>query len=208
QYDAFNQQKKKVQSKGLMKSIFRDQSQGDLLKVNAEKLNKLQQQCDELLKKVREQEMLVMSQFYSVQIHLMELAKKQLRGVLMKVGQFNVQRRRERQHLRFYANKLEELKPIIEVKSFLEDVIKPDIISGNLPLDSDEVEKITQSIERILKVDLTENDLMLRLSPLKEIDEEPLQTDFKSKYPLFPLNLTEADILSELPKPPEYIEIK
>lgn len=207
QYDAFDQQKKKVQSKGLMKSIFRDQSQGELLKVNAEKLNTLQQQCDELLKIVKEQETLVMSQLYSIQNHITELAKKRLRGILMQVGQLNVQRRRERQHLRSYANKLEEFKPIIEVQSFLRDAIKPVIISGDLPLESGEIEKISQNIERILKVDLTENGLMSRLSSVKNTDEEPIQTDFESQYPLYSLNLTEADILSELPELPERIDI-
>lgn len=200
QYEAYEQQQEVQNGKST------DELQDELMKVNVEKLNTIQQQCVDVLEEVKEQEKEVISMLYSIQNHLTELAKKRLRGILMKVGELNVQRRRERKHLHSYANKLEEFKPLVEVQGFLRDAIKPAIVSGELPLDSNDMKAANEMIERILKVDLTEKGLMLKLSSVKNMEEQPIQTDFESKYPLYSLNLTEADIRSELPGVPEYIE--
>lgn len=208
EYNALDEQQKKLNGKGLMKSLFGGNKRNDLLDNRINNLNKLQIICKKHYEDIQKLEKELLNDLYIVQNHINELVKKRLHGILMQVAELNVQRNYERLHIKSYADKLSEFTCVVEAQGFLRDAIKPFLLSEQLPLTVNEKKQVESLIDLICKVDLTEEGLLSRLSFTRQADEKPIETDFDTKYPLHSLSLTEADIVSDIPEVPEVIQLQ
>ena len=169
-------------------------------------LNKIQEQLAEKTELIFKYEEFVCKNLYVVQNRLNELADKRLITIQHQVDDLNIQRKRERTHMKSYANKLSEFNCIVEAQSFLKDAIQPYLLDDSLPITDQEKDQIRNTIECICAVDLTHQAMYKRLN-VNDSDELLSQFDFNAKFKLMGLSLTEADIVSEIPELPQAIEL-
>ena len=209
EYERLDAQHNKVHGKGLMKVIFGHHTQNEFPKEHVEKLNEQQEYCAALLEKIYEAEEVVLLEFDRVQIHLMDLLKKQLAQVERKVVELNEQRDKEKHSLKMYKAKLNEFSCIIEAQGYLRNVIEPFLLSEHLPLRDKDRTMLQETMERISAIDLTNNGLLARSHMKNQIESKAIPFDFEEKYPLYKLVLTEEDIKStDIPEIPKKLNIQ
>lgn len=205
EYARLEKQYKKQTHQNLAFPMLREEAQGVMLeRINS--LNKIQSQLTEIVEQIGTYEEFVCENLYVIQNRLNELAKKRLSTIQGQVSELNIQRKRERTYLKSYADKLTEFNCIIEAQSFLRDAILPYLLDQQLPISEQEKAHILNTIECICATDLTHQALYKRLN-ISDTDDLLTQMDFEAKYKLNGLSLTEADILSEIPKLPNVIEL-
>ena len=183
-----------------------EEEMSDLMSDRMTSLNKVQAQLVEKMEHISKYEEFVRKNLYIVQNRLNELADQRLSTIQNQVDDLNIQRKRERTHLKSYANKLTEFNCIVEAQSFLKDAIQPCLLDERLPITDQEKDQILNTIECICAVDLTHQALYKRLN-VNDSDDLLTQLDFNSKFKLIGLSLTEADIVSEIPGLPQVIEL-
>lgn len=209
EYNYFEMQQKKFMKKSIV-ALFtdKDKIQKELLINKAEKLNELQAKCEVVYKDIRKFELELMNDLNDIQRHINELAENRLKRILNKVEHLNVERKSERVTIQRYVDKLNEFQCIVDVQDILREEIKPFIENGELPYTPDELQTVLISIENILRIKLIEDTIISNVE--SELNEEiaKIKADFEEKYPFHPLDLTENDIISEIPTLPEMIDIE
>lgn len=179
-----------------------EESELPLVSERIQTLNKIQAQCEQKLVFIKKCERFVLENLTTVQVRLNELTEERLSTIQNQLIELETQRKRERSYMMSSVNKLGEFNCIAEAQSFLKDAIEPLLLEGVLPIKEQEKMQIQHTIERIVTVDLTHE-----APTIAELDELQEQPDFDETYNLFELNLSEEDIVSDLPELPEVIEI-
>lgn len=178
-----------------------EESELPLVSERIQALNKIQAQCEQKLVFIKKCERFVLKNLTIVQVRLNELAEERLSTIQNQLIELETQRKRERSYMMSSVNKLGEFNCIAEAQSFLKDAIEPLLLEGVLPIKEQEKMQIQHTVDRIVSVDLTRE-----APPIVELDELQEQPDFDETYNLFELNLSEEDIVSDLPELPEVIE--
>lgn len=178
-----------------------EESELPLVSERIQALNKIQAQCEQKLVFIKKCERFVLKNLTIVQVRLNELAEERLSTIQNQLIELETQRKRERSYMMSSVNKLGEFNCIAEAQSFLKDAIEPLLLEGVLPIKEQEKMQIQHTVDRIVSVDLTRE-----APPIAELDELQEQPDFDETYNLFELNLSEEDIVSDLPELPEVIE--
>ena len=209
EYDRLDAQHNKIHGKGLIKAIFGHHTQNEFFKERVEKLNEQQERCVALFDKIHEAEGILLKEFNLIQLHLMDLSKSRLAQVEKKVEELNNQRANEKRQLKMYKAKLNEFTCLIEAQDYLSDVIEPFLMDENVPLRDKDRMMLRETIENICAIDLTNNGLLARSHMKNQIESKSIPFDFKEKYPLHELALTEVDIKSnDIPEIPKKLDIQ
>lgn len=148
-----------------------------------------------------QQEMMYL--FHPVKEQLMQLLNQRLSFILQQVHQLNEERANEYQTTVAYVEKLHEFDCIQETQLVLYEQIKP--IIEQLIEQSEEPEPTLQAcllkIQEICLQSLPHEKYMSQVQ-LDESLQEEIKVDFLQKFPVLHLELSEHDILSDLPEIP------
>ena len=162
-------------------------------------LDGLQTKCEALYNTIKRHEVLVLENLYSTQNHLAALAQKKLSGMIRQVEDLNGQRKREKKDIRSSVEKILEFSCLEDAQRFIDEAIKPYLLNGNLELSSKQKGMAAHILEQILSVDLSHEEEYL--SP-GQAEDVKLQEAFDSGFTVYPLSLTETDVVSDIPEPP------
>lgn len=205
----FERQQKKFVKKSIVSTLFTDEENyTELLIKKAENLNALQGKCKALYDEIKRLESSLIKDLKVIQNQINELTEKRLKRILKKVDFLNLQKKRERITIQRFVNKLSEFQCIVEAQNILREEIKPLIEKGELPYTPDELQQVLLSIDSILQVKLVENEIISKVEVELKEDIPQIKADFKENYPFYPLNLTQQDVISDIPPLPEIIDIE
>ena len=199
-YGLLDQQYRKLFGKGIEKGNLQQLNENTITKRHKGILDDLQTKCEEQFNMIKYYESIVVSNLYSIQNHLSELAEKRLRGIIRQIEELNIQRKREVKVANAYATKLAEFSCIEEAQYFIKDAIKPYLLSGSIELTEQQRATIENTVECIIAVELSQKEVAL---PSEENEQAiMLHQEFEMNYTLRPLKLIEADVVSIIPELP------
>lgn len=199
-YGLLDQQYRKLFGKGIEKGTLQQLNENPITKSHKKTLDDLHKKCEEQFNMIKYYEDLVISNLYSIQNYLTELAEKRLQGIIRQVTELNIQRKREVKAVNAYVNKLAEFTCIEEAQYFIKDAIKPYLLGGSFDLTEEQRATIENTIECITAVELSPKEVSL---PSDDNEQDlMLQQEFEVKYTLSPLKLIEADVISDIPELP------
>ncbi len=198
-YGVLDTQHRKAFGKGIEKGSPAQYS--DNISVMREKrlLDELQTKCAALYNTIKRHEALVLENLYSTQNHLVELAQKRLSGILRQVEDLNGQRKREKKEIRSSIEKVLEFSCLEDAQRFIAEAIKPYLLNGTLGLSGKQEVMIEHMVDKILAVDLSQEEVKL---PPGQAEDLTLSEEFDAGITVYPLSLTEADVVSDIPEPP------
>ena len=204
-YGRLEKQYKKQMNKDLVFPIPDSEMEG-VIGERVMQLNNIQAQLVTKIEFIEKYGDFVRNNLFIVQNRLNELAAKRLLSIQNQLNELNLQRKRERNYIVSYVNKLSEFNCIVEGQIFIKDAIQPLLLDQTFPISEEEKTNLINTIECINAVDLSHHSLYNEL-PIEETDDLLVQMDFDAKYKLIGLSLTEADVISEIPELPKRIEI-
>lgn len=208
EYDRLDAQHKKIHGKGLMKAIFGQHTQNEFFKERVNKLNEQQAVCIEQFEKIQEAEAIMLQAIHPIQSYLMDLTKKRLQRIELKVQELNQQRSKEKRQLKLYANKLNEFSCLIEAQGYIKENIQPFLLNGQMPLKAKDLEMLKETIHRIMSIDLSYNGILARSQMNNKMESIAIPFDVQDKYPIYALSLVETDVKSnDIPDIPKKLDI-
>ncbi len=205
QYNRLDKQHVKSNGQNVKSGFKKTQEQSEHFTERISHINHLQLQCSELFSRIKQYEKEVVDDLYEIQNHLTALAEKRLNNIIEQIHDLNNQRKREQTNLTSYINKLNEFLCIIEAQTFIQDGLKPFLLNVALPITEKQQSQIIRMIERICAVDLLQAVSKAQLTA-KADQYIYNQKDFQALYHLQVLRLTEADVVSDIPAVPAFIE--
>ena len=204
-YGLLDQQCRKLFGKGIEKGNLQQLNENATTKRHKSALDSLQSKCEEQFNMIKYYESIVVANLPHIQNHLNELAQKRLQGIIKQVAEINVQRKQEVKAVNSYVDKLSEFNCIQEAQRFIQNTIKPYLLSGSIELTEEQRATIENTIECIIAVNLSLKDTVL---PLEENEQDViLHHEFDLNYVLSPLKLVEADVISDIPELPAALEL-
>jgi len=205
-YEQMDEHHKKLYNKSFMKSLFKIQDvQDDYFKERIECLNELQEQCTVLFADIQAVEVVLLKDLEFIQKHLLQLMEKHLQDVNLKVFEFSAERKQKKKHFKWNIEKLEEFNCLLEAQTFICDVMGPFMNQVNTSLSEQEIANFKSVIAEIGKIQLINANHFNDDSVSKE--EYIEVPDFDSKYFIYTLTLIEADIKSDIPPVPEFLQV-
>lgn len=205
EYGRLEKQYKKQMNKTLELPIPASEMEG-MIGERVTQLNNIQTQLATKAEFIQKYGDFVRKNLFIVQNRLNELAAKRLLSIQNQLNELNLQRKRERNYIISYVNKLSEFNCIVEGQNFIKDAIQPLLLEQTFPISEQEKDNLMNTIECIHAVDLSHHSLYNQLT-IEETDDLLTQMDFEAKYKLIGLSLTEADVISEIPELPKQIEM-
>lgn len=205
EYGRLEKQYKKQMNKTLELPIPASEMEG-MIGERVTQLNNIQTQLATKVEFIQKYGDFVRKNLFIVQNRLNELAAKRLLSIQNQLNELNLQRKRERNYIISYVNKLLEFNCIVEGQNFIKDAIQPLLLEQTFPISEQEKDNLMNTIECIHAVDLSHHSLYNQLT-IEETDDLLTQMDFEAKYKLIGLSLTEADVISEIPELPKQIEM-
>lgn len=163
-----------------------------------DELVKLRQHIDQLEAQVVEQLPLVTG-------HLNELALQKLEAILAKSNDVNRYRKVEVQYLQSYNRKVEEFECVEEAQKMLVKEVKPVVLDESFPMDANKRAELALLFDKIEETQLGIRDLQVELPKLEEVNDDAIAITFDQDYPLIPLKLERADVVSDIPELPKRI---
>lgn len=161
-------------------------------------LMKLRQYIDALEKQVVDQLPLVTE-------HLNELALRKLESILAKSREVNRYRKVEVQYLQSYNQKVEEFECVEEAQKMLVSQVKPVVLDEAFSMDANKRAELSLLFDKIADIQLGIHELQVELPKNEEIKDESIVITFDEEYPLTPLKLNKADVVSDIPELPKMI---
>lgn len=167
-------------------------------------LNEKQKALSSSLEIIKDYEIKVSQQIYSVQNRLMQLTTKRLKNILHQIGELNSQRKSDFDTIISYSNKLSEFSCVTEAQTFLANAIKPFIESDQFNVDKAQKQQMIHTIELICAINLQHTKIPTNFEVEKE-HIKPIFVEFEQKYKMYALRLTEKDVLSVVPDLPAIV---
>jgi hypothetical protein len=198
-YGMLDTQHRKAFGKGIEKGNPAQYSKNISVMREKRHLDELQTKLEALYNTVKRHEKLVLENLYSTQNHLSELAQKRLSGIIRQVEELNAQRKREKSEVKFSVEKILEFSCLEEAQRFIEEAIKPYLLNEAFGLTGKQQVMVEHIVDKILKVDLSHEKVTLSTEKAEDIK---LQEEFDAGFTVYPLSLTEADVVSDIPAPP------
>lgn len=212
EYVLEQQQFEKLEKKLLrnkMNPLVQDHTKDEeLLLSKAEKLNQMQRKCKEAYNAIKRIELDLLNDLYTIQRIINELTKQQLEKILKKALYLKVIHNKELKNIENYVHKLKEFECIFEMQKFLQTEMKEFFEKAPSAFSGDEKMQILTMIDHISQVQLLEEGFLSNLSLESLRQDFAITVDFKEKYAFAPLQLTETDIISEIPSIPLPVDIK
>ncbi len=167
-------------------------------------LNEKQKALSTSLEIIKDYEIKVSQQIYSVQNRLMQLITKRLKNIIHQIGQLNNQRKSDIDTIISYSNKLSEFSCVTDAQTFLTNAIKPYIESDQFNIEKAQKQQMIHTIDLICGINLQHTKISTDFEDEKE-QVKPIFVDFEEKYKLYALRLTEKDVLSVVPDLPAIV---
>jgi Dynamin family len=209
EYQYFEKQEKKLLRKKFVKPLIQDNSNEiNLLLKKAEHLNQLQCKCKDAYNSIKRLELDLLNDLYNTQDHINDLTQQQLEKIMNKAHLLNSNRKKQQRNIEKYVNKLNEFQCIREIQEFLQQEMKPLLENESLPYSQEELHHVLSTIDHISNVDFSTEALLSNIT-IDSIEQNlTISVDFEEKYSFYPLNLTESDIVSEIPPIPMAIDFQ
>lgn len=146
----------------------------------------------------------VLEELSNIQDYIMKLLNNRLQKILQQVSELNHQRQADEHAIVSYNNKLAEFDCIKEAQNYLQDTIKPLLEDNVQEIEPLYKAEMMQTIDLICGIELEHAQLRGNVAENQTIIE-PFKVNFVEDYKVFALNLTEQDVVSDIPALPNKI---
>ena len=168
-------------------------------------INEKQTVLESVWKEIKIYEDSIIEQLYTIQNHLMTLTTNRLNAILKNVADLNNQRKSDYKINISYSKKLEEFDCLVDAQQFLKETIKP-YIDNYVEIDELSRLNLINTIDNISNISLQHTKYKENVD-LDQSLMEPIKVNFEEQYKMFPLNLTDKDVLSDIPTIPSIIKV-
>ena len=148
----------------------------------------------------------VLGELSSIQQYLMKIVHTRLQTILMQVSDLINQRQSDAQTIVSYNNKLAEFDCIKDAQDFLQSTIKPLLETSIQEINPLYINEMMQTIEFICGIELEHVQLSSQVAE-KQSSSAQFNVNFEEEYHVFPLTLTEQDVISDIPALPNKIVV-
>lgn len=180
----------------------------DLEKHSTSEFTALLNKYDELVKlrqKIAYLEEQVVNQLPHVTVHLNELGLQKLESIMAKSNDVNRYRKVEVQYLHSYNQKIEEFECVEEAQKMLLEQVKPILLDEAFPMAANKRTELALLFDKIAEIQLGIRDLQVELPKSEDVNDDAIVITFDQDYPLIPLKLDRADVVSDIPDLPKRI---
>lgn len=205
-YEQANLQFEKTYDLSIQQAIDTKVELTDYFGEHLKQLNNLQEKCSNVYEHIKNKEQVIFDQLYSVQNHITALCEKKLQNIMQQVFDVQRQQRKDLLMIQSYSDKLQEFSCISEAQKFIHNALYP-FLEGHKILPEAEQQQMLQVMGHIAEVELPHEEMQDNMPQIEE--QQSVQAiHFDRQYALYPLHLTEADVVSaELPKLPEKLNV-
>ena len=185
---------------------YRAHKQNATLTQYVTRLNDLQQQLAELYVAIERFEQTIMTQLAPFTAHVEQLAKARLHTIERQLDELLAQRQSEQQMWSFHLKKLAEFETLATSQQFIVETLIPQLVA--CPLTPQQLAQVKELHEQYGQLTISQQALIEQFKAQFDLIAEDEVTPFASLYPLAPLSLKQANVLSDYPSVPPMLNIQ